>query len=316
MKTLQMSIFSVVASLLMSLPFVFSWENKSKSNEIVCLQENKTCCMTPKQTTAQMSCCQMESEPTASASESFAMFVDDKTFVNKHEEPLPFSFEGSGQKITFKTPDGKEGAGWEIKAKKKTKNYIFVIHEWWGLNDYIKQESENIFNALGNVNIIALDLYDGQVATTREDAGKYMQSVKTERAAAIIKGAMEYAGKKAKIGTVGWCFGGGWSLQASILLGKQAKACVIYYGMPEKDVEKLKTLNPDVLGIFAAQEQWISPKVVAEFEENMKKAGKKATVKNFDADHAFANPSNPKYSKQHADEAMAMTISFFKERLK
>lgn len=315
MKKLQISIFSVVASLLLTSPLIFSWENESKIEEKQCLQENKTCCMT-KQTTAQLSCCQMESEPMASATENFAMFVDDKSFVNKHEEPLAFRFEGSGQKVTFKTPDGKEGAGWEIKAKKKTKNYVFVIHEWWGLNDYVKQESENIFNALGNVNIIALDLYDGQVATTREDAGKYMQSVKSERAAAIIKGAMEYVGKKAKIGTVGWCFGGGWSLQASLLLGKQAKACVIYYGMPEKDVEKLKTLQTDVLGIFAAQEQWISPKVVAEFEENMKKAGKKTTIKNFDADHAFANPSNPKYSKQYADEAMAMTISFFKERLK
>jgi carboxymethylenebutenolidase len=302
MKKLRISIFSVLASLFIGFPFIFSLEKKEV--------QTQTC------SRASMTCCQVASAPAASASESFAMLVDDKSFVNKHEEPLAYTFEGGGEKVSFKTPDGKEGFGWEFKAKKKTKNYIFVIHEWWGLNDYIKKESENIFNTLGNVNVIALDLYDGQVATTREDAGKYMQSVKTERASAIVKGAMEYVGKKAKVGTIGWCFGGGWSLQASLLMGKQAKACVIYYGMPEKDVEKLKTLNPDVLGIFASQEQWISPKVVTEFEENMQKAGKKVTIKNYDADHAFANPSNPKYNKAFADEAMAMSVAFFRERLR
>lgn len=318
MKKLHVSIFTIVLALFASIPMLMNLQESSNkatlSNTKECNPITPTCCMKSKNQMAEMtSCCSMDAD--ASATAQFASFVSDKSFVNKHEEPLAYTFEGEGQKVTFKTPDGKEGSGWEIKAKKKSKNYIFVIHEWWGLNDYVKKESENIANALGNANVIALDLYDGQVATTREEAGKYMQSVKSERAQAIIKGAMEYVGKKAKIGTIGWCFGGGWSLQASMLLGKQAKACVIYYGMPEKDIEKLKTLNPDVLGIFAAQEQWISPKVVGEFEENMKKAGKKVTIKSFDADHAFANPSNPKYNKQYAEEAMAMTIKFFKERL-
>jgi carboxymethylenebutenolidase len=319
MKKFQLSVVSVVLALLVSLPWVIDLKEEKKAVATIssCKMDNPSCCMKNKNELAQMtSCCPMGDDVTASATMQFASLANDQTFVNKHEEPITFTFEGEGQKITFKTSDGREGMGWEIKAKKKTKNYIFVIHEWWGLNDYIKKEAENIANALGNANVIALDLYDGQVASTREDAMKYMQSVKSERAQAIIKGAVEYAGKKANIGTVGWCFGGGWSLQASLILGKQAKACVIYYGMPEKDVEKLKTLNPDVLGIFASQEQYISPKIVAEFEENMKKAGKSVTIKNYDADHAFANPSNPKYNKQFAEEAMALTIAFFKKKLK
>ena len=319
MKKLLVSIFSIVLALFASIPWLIDLkDNTAKTTIPLCKTEMSACHSEAKEATAHVSssCCEMKEGVSTSATVQFASFVNDQSFVNKHEEPLAFAFEGEGGKITFKTPDGKEGTGWEIKAKKKTKNYIFVIHEWWGLNDYIKKEAENIANALGNVHVIALDLYDGQVATSREDAMKYMQSVKSERAQAIIKGATEYAGKKANIGTVGWCFGGGWSLQASLLLGKQAKACVIYYGMPEKDVEKLKTLNPDVLGIFASQEQFISPKIVAEFEENMKKAGKKVTIKNFDADHAFANPSNPKYNKQFAEEAMAMTIQFFKDKLR
>src|ERR1035437_3955472 len=130
------------------------------------------------QSFAQTSCC---SKPT----ETFALLTKDKKFVNAHLEPLPFTLVNPiGKEISFKTPDGKEGYGYEIKSEKFTNNYVFVIHEWWGLNDYIKQESEKIFKILGNVNVIAIDLYDKKVATTRDSAGKYMQAIKTERATA------------------------------------------------------------------------------------------------------------------------------------
>jgi carboxymethylenebutenolidase len=251
-----------------------------------------------------------------SATESFATLGDDKSFVNAHEEPLKMSPRADmGKMITFKTPDGKEGKAYFIEAKKKSKNYLFVIHEWWGLNDYIKSESEKLYGQLENVNVVALDMYDGKVTDKREEAAQFMQGVQKDRAEAIVKGAVEFAGKKAKIFTVGWCFGGGWSLQSSILAGKQAAGCVIYYGMPEKDVNRLKTLKADVLGIFASQEQWISTVVVKEFEENMKKAGKKITVKSYDAEHAFANPSNPKYNKEFAEDANKLTVEFFKARM-
>ncbi len=180
-----------------------------------------------------MSCC------AASATESFAQLASSKEFVLSHPLPLPFTFTSeNGNAITFKAPDGTDAYGWEIKAKQPTNNYLFVIHEYWGLNDYIKKESETLWNDLGNVNVIALDLYDKKIATTREDAGKFMQAVTTERASAIINGAINYAGANAKIYTIGWCFGGGWSLQATLLAGKQAYGCVMYYGMPEKDTNE------------------------------------------------------------------------------
>jgi carboxymethylenebutenolidase len=203
-----------------------------------------------------------------------------------------------------------------MKAKKPTNNWLFVIHEWWGLNDFVKHESEKIYNDLGDVNVLDLDLYDGKVAATREDAGKYMQAVKEDRAQAIIKGALAYVGPNAHIATIGWCFGGGWSLQASILAGKQDVACVMYYGMPEQDVNKLKALHADVLGNFANKDGWINPKVVATFEENMKAAGKKLEVHQYDADHGFANPSNPIYDSAATKDAYEHTIAFLKPRLK
>lgn len=253
----------------------------------------------------------------SSATQKFAMLASDEKFVRSHANPRPYHFQSTiGKAITYKTPDGKTADAFEMKAKHATGNWLLVIHEWWGLNDFIKHESEKIYNDLGDVNILDLDLYDGKVATTREDAGKYMQAVKQDRAEAIIKGAIAYVGADAHIATIGWCFGGGWSLQASLLAGPQGAGCVMYYGMPEQDVSRLKTLHADVLGNFANKDGWINPKVVAKFEADMKTAGKNLEVHQYDADHGFANPSNPIYNSTATKDAYEHTIAFLKPRLK
>jgi len=250
------------------------------------------------------------------ATEEFAEFAKDKDFLNAHKDPIPFTYNSeAGEAITFDTPDGKKGNAIFLKSEKSSDKYLFVIHEWYGLNDYIKQTAEKLYNDLENVNVIALDMYDGKVADNSKDAGKYMQGMKTERGEAIIKGAMNFVGKEAKIYTIGWCFGGGWSLQASLLVGDQAAGCVIYYGMPVKDVERLKTLKTDVLGIWAANEGWINPKVVAEFEANMKKAGKDLNSNSYDAGHGFSNPSNPVYDPTSSASAYAKTLLFLNARM-
>ena len=261
---------------------------------------------------SKMACC---AKP--SATQRFAMLAADKKFIMAHPNPKPYHFQSSiGKAITYKTQGGADANAFLFTAKKTTSNWILVIHEYWGLNDYVKHESETIYNDLGNVNILDLDLYDGKVATTKEDAGKYMQAVKDDRAEAIIKGAIAYVGPKAHIATLGWCFGGGWSLQASLMAGKQDVACVMYYGMPEQDVNKLKTLNADVLGNFANQDGWINTKVVAKFADDMKAAGKKLYLHQYDANHAFANPSSPSHNEEAAKDAYANTIVYLKARLK
>ncbi|HRG80181.1 MAG TPA: dienelactone hydrolase family protein [Cyclobacteriaceae bacterium] len=252
-----------------------------------------------------------------SPTEKFALFVQDDNFNMSHPDPLPYVHQSEiGKMVTFKTADGKDGIGYVLMAAKKTNNWIFVFQEWWGLNDHIKRESEKLYNDLGNVNVLAIDMYDGKLATTREDAGKYMGEFKQDRGNAIVKGAIDFAGKNAKIGTIGWCFGGGQSMQASLTAGKQAAACVIYYGMPETDVNRLKNLNTDVLNIWPTQDQWINKEVTDKFEANMKEAGKKLTTKAYDADHAFANPSNPKFNPEFTADAYKSTLEFFKARLK
>jgi len=260
---------------------------------------------------SKMACCKQ------SATQQFAMLASDKKFVMSHPKPLPFHFQSSiGKDITYPTPDGHTADAYELKAKTPTNNYILVVHEYFGLNDYVKKESEDIYNDLGNVNIIDLDLYDGKSSADRAEAAKLMQALKDDRAEAIIKGAIAYVGPKAHIATLGWCFGGGWSLQATLLAGKQAVACVMFYGMPEKDVNKLKTLHTDVLGNFGNQDQWINTKVVAQFADDMKAAGKKLYLHQYDAGHGFANPSSQSSNPTAAADAYKNTIAFYKERLK
>ncbi|RPD48740.1 dienelactone hydrolase family protein [Hymenobacter sediminis] len=262
-----------------------------------------------------LSCCAKPST-SPNATEVFAMLASDEDFSGGHDAPLPFTYQGTGEMVEIKTTDGQSSKAFEIKSNIRSDKYLLVIHEWWGLNDYIKQEAARFAKEMPGVNVIALDLYDGQVATDADQAGKLMQGIKTERAQAIIKGALLYAGPKAQVASIGWCFGGGWSIQTALLAGPKAKGCVAYYGMPEKDVAKLKTLNTDVLFVFAKQDKWINQEVVTQFEKDMAAVKKGLTVKAYDADHAFANPSNPKYNKPFAEDAHAASVAYLKKNLK
>jgi carboxymethylenebutenolidase len=247
---------------------------------------------------------------------SFSKFSDDKSFRDEHQIPAAFSLKDPmGKMITVKTDDGKDANAYLIRSKKESNKWIFIFHEWWGLNDYIKRESDELKQKLGDVNILAIDLYDGKVAENREDAAKFMQSVDQTRAINIINGAIKFVGKDAQVGTLGWCFGGGWSLKASIILEDQGKACVMYYGIIENTSETFKKLIAPVLGIFAEKDGWITPEVYGNLEKNLMSAGKKIILKSFDADHAFANPSNTKFDEQATKKAKALTINFFTENL-
>jgi carboxymethylenebutenolidase len=195
------------------------------------------------------------------ATVSFARLADDKAFVAAHANPLPFTYQGNaGTTVTFATPDGKTASGYLIKAARKSNKYLLVYQEWWGLNDYIKNQAAAFAKDLPEVNVLALDMYDGKVATNREEAAQYMQGASPDRLKSIMQGTLTYVGKKAKVASVGWCFGGSLSLQSALVAGKQAVGCVMYYGMPEKDVERLKTLKCDVLGLFAGGKNGFHPK--------------------------------------------------------
>ncbi|MES2690161.1 MAG: dienelactone hydrolase family protein, partial [Bacteroidota bacterium] len=258
---------------------------------------------------AQSSCC------TLNTGNANAMLAMNEDFAKQHAEPLAFKLEKPlGELIEMPAKDGKNAKAYFIRSKKKSNKYIFVFHEWWGLNDHIKRESEHLYNSFKNVNVIAIDLYDGGVAATREEAQKLAGGLEDARARAIIKAAFDYAGTNAEVATYGFCMGGAWSLQAALIGGNNVDACVMYYGMPEMDVEKLKTLQTDVLGIFAEKDNHINVETVKNFEAKMKEAGKDIVVYNYVAEHAFANPSNPQYNAEATKDAFIKASAYLSKR--
>lgn len=265
---------------------------------------------------------EIESDPFApvtichALNDDMAQFVTAPGFASFHPSPISFEFDAQGEMVSFPTSDGVDGKGYLLKASAPSDQWLFVYQEWWGLNDHIMHKAEVFYNDLGGkVNVIALDMYDGKVTTNPKEAGQIMQSVKEPRLEEIVKGAMKLAGTNAKIANVGWCFGGSWSLKSALLTGNQNIGSVIYYGMPVRDVEKLKTLNSDVLGLFATEEH-ISKAVIEEFAASMKTAGKELTYKIFPAAHGFSNPSNPKYDPEASKEAYEMAITYLKSKFK
>ena len=265
---------------------------------------------------------EIESDPFApvtichALNDDMAQFVNAPGFASFHLSPISFEFDAQGEMVSFPTSDGVDGKGYLLKASAPSEQWLFVFQEWWGLNDHIKHKAEVFYNDLGGkVNVIALDMYDGKVTTNPKEAGQIMQSVKEPRLEEIVKGAIKLAGTNAKIANVGWCFGGSWSLKSALLTGNQNIGSVIYYGMPVRDVEKLKTLNSDVLGLFATEEH-ISKAVIEEFAASMKTAGKELTYKIFPAAHGFSNPSNPKYDPEASKEAYEMAITYLKSKFK
>lgn len=249
--------------------------------------------------------------------EQFRLEAQNASFSAMH--PLPRKYKvthAAGKRITFKAADGTEAFGYEIKSAQPSNQWLFVIQEWWGLNNNIIREAEEYAAALGNVNVLALDMYDGKVAATPDSAIKLVQSAKTERLEKIVLGAVQYTGPSARIFTIGWCFGGMWSLQSSILAGNHAAGCVMYYGRPENNLEKLKTLQCDVLGIFGNLDKSPTPEVVRKFEADMQTAGKKLSLHFYEAGHGFANPSNPGYQEAFTADARQKSLSFIRERLR
>ena len=234
-------------------------------------------------------------------------------FAGMHPSPIVVNPENLlGKMMSFDAADGKQANAYFIAAKKKSNKYLIVIQEWWGLNENIKMEADKYYTDLGDVNVIAVDMYDGKVAATPDSAMKLMRGADMGRMTAIMQGAIKYAGSKASIYSVGWCFGGMWSLQTAILAGPQAKGSVMYYGRPESNMEKLKSIQCDIIGFFGNLDQSPSPTMVNDFEKNMKEAGKNLSVNRYQAGHGFANPSNPSYNAAAKEDAYVKAIAFLK----
>jgi carboxymethylenebutenolidase len=224
--------------------------------------------------------------------------------------------------VSYATLDGKPVRGFLAQPAGKAAGApgILVIHEWWGLNDNIRSMARRL--AGEGYAALAVDLYAGRSASTPEEARATMQAAMANRAAVEDNlrqayGYLEGTVKAPKVGTIGWCFGGGWSLATALLLPDKIDATVIYYGRLETDAEKLRPLAMPILGIFGSLDEGIPVASVRAFEAALKGLGKPAEIHVYEgADHAFANPSGTRYKEDAAKDAWEKTVAFLARHLK
>jgi len=225
-----------------------------------------------------------------------------------------------GKSVSYRSGDETVQGALYTPAGKGPFPAIIVIHEWWGLNDWVKDQASKLSDQ-GYVTL-AIDLYRGKVATTPDQAHEIMRGVPEDRARRDLHAAFEYLAaqpnvKKDRIGSIGWCMGGGYSLDVALQEPTLA-ADVINYGHLATEADSLKKINAPILGLFGAQDQGIPADDVHKFEASLKEMGKKVDVKIYDdAGHGFQNPNNKNgYRADDAADAWKRIVAFFETNLK
>jgi len=230
------------------------------------------------------------------------------------------AFAATGKQVSYKSGDETVSGMLYEPSGNGPFPAIVVIHEWWGLNDWVKEQASK-FADQGYVTL-AIDLYRGKVATTPDEAHELSRGVPDDRATRDLLAATAYLRslpnvKPDKVGAVGWCMGGGWALDLAINDPKLA-AVAINYGHLATEPDTLKKINAAVLGNFGGQDKGITPDSVNKFADEMKKLGKSVDVKIYpDAGHAFENPNNKNgYRAEDAADAWQRMVTFFAATLK
>ncbi|GAA0796318.1 dienelactone hydrolase family protein [Marinobacterium sediminicola] len=221
------------------------------------------------------------------------------------------------QKVELPLSTGSEaGAHLAIPEGEGPFPAVVLIHEWWGLNDQIKAVAAEL--AEQGFIALAVDLYGGKVADTREGAMALKNAVDPAVATSTLTGWIDWLRQhelsNGRVGTLGWCFGGGWSLDAS--LATPVDATIIYYGNVRRTPEQLASLQGPVQGHFGTLDKSIDEEMVGSFERAMAKAGKdQLQIHWYVADHAFANPTGARYDEENAALSWSRSLAFLHQHL-
>lgn len=222
--------------------------------------------------------------------------------------------------VSYKSGDETVNAAMYTPQGKGPFPALVVIHEYWGLNDWVKEQASKVADQ-GYVTL-AIDLYRGKVGTTPDEAHELMRGVPEDRANRDLLAASSYLRSQKnvdpkRVGSIGWCMGGGYSLNLA-LNDPKLKAAVINYGHLATDDATLKKINAAILGIFGGQDRGIPVADVNKFEAQLKALGKTVEIHIFpDAGHAFENPNNKQgYRADDAAQAWKLTVDFLAKNLK
>jgi carboxymethylenebutenolidase len=225
------------------------------------------------------------------------------------------------QRVTFQGGDEQASGLLVTPEGKGPFPATVVVQEWWGLNDWVKDQTRAL--AKEGYVALAVDLYRGKVATKQEDAHQLMMGTPPDQALRDLRAGFAYLQarpdvKKDRVGAIGWCMGGRYTLQLATVEPALA-AAVAYYGAPPTDPAAIAAIQAPVLGSFGAEDKGPTPEQARAFEAAMRKAGKAIDVKVYDgAGHAFANVDNPwgGYRKEAAEDAWARSTAFLAKHLK
>ena len=197
---------------------------------------------------------------------------------------------------------------------------VVMIHEWWGLNENIEHMAD-VLAGHGYV-VFAVDLYDGQVATNSSRAAELSGQVRNNPDEAVAKMSSAVSGLRDmsyttdQVASLGWCFGGGQSLQLS-LSEADLNATVIYYGTLATDEETLQRIDAPVLGVFGSEDQVVSIESVREFNRTLGELGVEREIYVYEgAGHAFANPSGESFRPDATRDAWSKTLDFLNRSLR
>lgn len=216
--------------------------------------------------------------------------------------------------LSFDTANGMTGAYVALPETNNGKSVI-VIHEWWGLNDHIKDIS-NRYAAEGFI-AVAPDLYRGKLAADPAEAGGMMNALAIEDGLDTINKAIEAAALSfdlSHFGITGYCMGGTFALRAACELEGMSAAAPFYGDIPPDDVlQKLKT--PTIF-ISGTKDGWINPEKVATLEDAAERFELPIHSVKYNADHAFFNNTRPEvYDETAAKDAWALVTGFFNDKL-
>ncbi len=226
------------------------------------------------------------------------------------------------EEVAYATVGGESVMGTLIRPAGATGPLpaVIVIHEWWGLNDNVRDMAARL--AAEGYATLAVDLYGGQTADTPEAAMGLMRAAMGDAEAATDNLRQAYAyltttQQAPAVASLGWCFGGAWSLRAALAMPTELSAVVIYYGQPNTESSELEPLAMPVLAHFGEADSSIPMDAVEAFESALVAAGVENTVYVYtDAEHAFANPSGQRYDAEAAETAWARTTAFLAATLK
>ena len=196
---------------------------------------------------------------------------------------------------------------------------VIVIHEIWGLVDHIKDVATRIA-AEGYV-ALAVDLFEGNLVAKLDEGYRIRKMFTEEKILGDLKGGFDYLNSLSyvepkRIGSVGFCMGGGLSLLFACH-NPNLGAAVVFYGRNPSPIDLVKAIQCPILGNYAGDDKAISATDVHLLEQTLAKYGKVFDIKIYPGSpHAFFNDTRESYRAEAARDAWERTISFFGRHLK